>query len=89
MSHHRHRKQEDFPLRVAKRHIELLNSMPDFIDLSTTQLWYALPEKYRKHVPSVGFEGNDRMTRAVLIGMLATEVQIASFMGKKFLECLY
>ena len=80
---------QNFHLRVAAKYVDFLNSLPDFIDLSTTQLWYALPEKYRKHVPSVGFEGNDRMTRAVLIGMLATEVQIASFMGKKFLECLY
>ena len=78
----------NFHLRVAVKYVELLNSLPDFCDLSTTQLWYALPEKYRKHVPSVGFESDDRMTRAVLIGMLATETQVASFIGLRFLERL-
>jgi len=79
---------QNFHLRVAAKYVDFLNSLPDFIDLSTTQLWYALPEKYRKHVPSVGFESDDRMTRAVLIGMLASETQIASFIEHRFLERL-
>ena len=79
-------KAPDSHLRVSKEHVAFLNSLPDFRDLSTTQLYYALPEKYRKHVPPIAKD--DLQTRAALIGMLALPAQIESHIGTMFLERL-
>ena len=79
-------KTPDIHLRVADKHVDFLNSLPDFSDLSTTQLWNALPEKYRKHVPPIN--GDDRHARAAIIGMLAHPIQIESHIGTMFLERL-
>jgi len=81
-------KAPDSHLRVSKEHVAFLNSLPDFRDLSTTQLYYALPEKYRKHVPPIGDSREDTQTRASLIGMLALPSQIESHIGTMFLERL-
>jgi hypothetical protein len=80
-------KPPDSHLRVAKEHVEFLNSIPEFRDLSTTQLWFALPEKYRKHVPPINAK-DDLQTRASIIGMLAHPTQIESHLGTLFLERL-
>jgi len=79
-------KPEDIHLKVASQHVAFLNSLPDFSDLSTTQLWNALPAKYRKHLPPIN--GDDRHVRAVIIGMLALPIQIESHLGTMFLERL-
>lgn len=80
-------KPPDIHLRIAKEHVKFLNSIPEFRDLSTTQLWIALPAKYRKHVPPINNQ-DDTHTRAVLIGMLAHPAQIESHIGTLFLERL-
>ena len=80
-------KLPDCHLRVSEEHVEFLNSLPDFRDLSTTQLWYHLPEKYRRHIPPLNGK-EDRHTRASIIGMLALPSQIESHIGMRFLERL-
>lgn len=85
----------DFHLKVNDRHVDLLNSLPDFRDLTTKQLLHLLPHKYRKFVPPVGefFEVRDhahqqeeRMARAVVIGLLASESLIQEHVSFLFLE---
>jgi hypothetical protein len=86
---------EEFHLKVNARHVEVLNSLPDFRDLTTAQLLQALPHKYRKFVPPVGeffevrdhaHQAEDRMARAVIIGMLAPESLIQEHASFRFLE---
>jgi hypothetical protein len=72
---------EDFHLRVAPKYIELLNSLPDFQDLSLAQLLQLLPSKYRKCIPLV----EDREARAAIIGMLAPEAMIEYHISMRFL----
>ena len=85
----------DFHLKVSAKHVDMLNALPEFRDLSTQQLLTLLPKKYRKFVPPVGqfFEirdhahaEEDRMARAVIVGLLATETQIENYLGDQFLE---
>lgn len=87
--------KQDFHLKVAKYHVDMLNSIPEFCDLSTIQLHSMLPKRYRHFVPPVGPDfavrdhahaEEDRMARAVIIGMLATEAQIESHLSQRFLE---
>ena len=59
---------ENFYLKIGSRYVELLNSLPDFRDLTTTQLLHLLPKQYRRFIPQ-----EDRMARAAIIGMLAPD----------------
>lgn len=86
---------EDFHLQVAHKHVEPLNSIPEYRDFSTKQLLNMIPKKYRAHIPPVGefFEvrdhahaQQDKMARAVIIGMLVTEAQFEGHVTMKFLE---
>lgn len=86
---------EDFHLKVSAKHVDLLNSLPDFRDLTTAQLRRLLPSKYRPFVPPVGefFEvrdhahrEQDRMARAVIIGMLAPESMIQEQISFRVIE---
>jgi hypothetical protein len=75
---------ENFYLRVADRYVDLMLSVPEFRDLSTAQLIHLLPSKCRRFVPPAARE--DRMARAVCIGMLAHESQIDAVISTQFLE---
>jgi hypothetical protein len=80
--------KEDFHLKVASQYVELLNSLPEFRELTTEQLRHKLPRKYRHHPPPVtpGHVQEDREARAAIIGLLAVSMQIDSFIGMKFIE---
>ena len=86
---------ENFHLKVSAKYVDLLNSLPEFRDLSTAQLRQLLPKRYRQFVPPVGefFEvrdhahaQEDRMARAVIIGMLAPESLIQEHLSFQYLE---
>ena len=86
---------EDFHLKVSDKFVDLLNSVPEFRDLSTAQLLHLLPKRYRRFVPPVGefFEvrdhahaQEDRMARAVIIGMLAPESMVQEHISFQYLE---
>src|SRR5579863_4248890 len=74
-----------FHLKIADHHVDMLNGLPQFRDLSTAQLFNLLPRRYHKFVPPIGedlpireaaFQREERMARAVIIGMLAKETHI-------------
>jgi hypothetical protein len=73
--------REDFHLKVNVKHVDLLNSLPQFRDLPTAQLLQLLPRKYRRIIPQ-----EDRMARAVIIGMLAPDSLIQEHIGFRYLE---
>jgi hypothetical protein len=80
-------------LRIADKHVDMLCGMPEFRDLTTAQLLKMLPNRYRHAVPPVSYDvrehvrvREERMTRAVVIGMLATEAQIESHAAVLFME---
>ena len=86
---------EDFHLRVSAKYVDLLNSLPEFRDLSTEQLMHLLSKRYRRFVPPVGeffevrdhvHQQEDRMARAVIIGMLAPESMIQEHISFQVLE---
>lgn len=86
---------ENFYLKIESRYVELLNSLPEFRDLTTKQLLRLLPYKYRHIVPPVGefFEvrdhvhaEQDRQARAVIIGLLAPESRVQAHIGFRYLE---
>ena len=86
---------EDFHLKVNDKHVDLLNSLPEFRDLSTAQLLQLLPKKYRRFIPPVGeffevrdhaHQQEDRMARAVMIGILAPETLIQEHLSFRYLE---
>jgi hypothetical protein len=65
--------------------------------LSTPQLLKLLSKRYHKAVPPIGEDfqireaarlQEEREARAVIIGMLATEVQIEHYLAQKFVERL-
>jgi hypothetical protein len=74
--------KEDFHLKVAPQHVELLSSLPDFRELSTEQLRHRLPKKYRHQVPPT----TDREARAAIIGLLALSSQIDGYVSIRFVE---
>jgi hypothetical protein len=85
----------DFHLKINEKYVELLNSLPEFRDLTTKQLLRLLPQKYRSLIPPVGefFEINDhphqqedRMARAAIIGLLAPDSRIQAHIGFRYLE---
>jgi hypothetical protein len=71
----------DFHLKVNDKYVALLNSLPQFQDLSTTQLLHLLPKRYRRFIPQ-----EDQMARAAIIGMLAPESLIQAHIGFRYLE---
>ena len=86
---------EDFHLKVQPKFVDLLNSLPEFRDLSTAQLKQLLPKRYRQFVPPVGdffevrdhaHQEEDRMARAVIIGMLASESMVQEHTTFRYLE---
>ena len=86
---------EDFHLKVNDKYVDLLNSLPDFRDLSTEQLKQLLPKRYRQFIPPVGaffevrdhaHQQEDRMARAVIIGMLAPDSMIQEIITFRVLE---
>jgi len=79
--------KQDFHLKVTAEYVDFLNSLPAYRDVSTTQLWFALPEKYRKHIPPI-VNKNDRATRAAIIGLIALPIEIETQNGVQFLERL-
>lgn len=83
--------KQNIYLRVSPQFVDFLNGVPEFRDLSTDQLRHMVPLKYRKIVPPVHphFDANererdDKMARAVCVGMLATEDQIEAHIGHEF-----
>jgi hypothetical protein len=86
---------ENFHLKVSAKHVDLLNSLPEFRDMSTKRLRLMIPHRYRQFIPPVGefFEvrdhahaQEDRMARAVIIGMLAPESLIQEHISFRYLE---
>ena len=86
---------EDFHLKVSAKYVDLLNSLPEFRELSTKQLRLMVPHRYRQCIPPVGefFEirdhahaEQDRMARAVIIGMLAPESVIQAHISFRVIE---
>src|SRR5271167_4261033 len=78
--------KEDFHLRIAPQYVDLLNSLPEFTEITTEQLRHRLPKKYRHHVPPTGHPSGELSTRAAIIGMLALSAQIESVVSMKFIE---
>lgn len=85
----------DYHLKVDAKYIDLLNSLPEFRDLSTEQLRRLLPPKYRNIIPPVGefyevrdhpHQREDRVARATIIGMLASEGLLEQHRGFQFLQ---
>ena len=85
----------DFHLKISDNYVELLNSLPEFRDLTTQQLLRLLPRKYRQLIPPVGeffevrdhpHQQEDRMARAAIIGLLAPESRIQAHIGFRYLE---
>ncbi len=86
---------EDFYLKVADNYVDLLNSLPEFRDLTTAQLKQLLPPKVSPVRSPVGefFEirdhahaEQDRQARAVIIGILAPEALVQEHLGLMFLQ---
>lgn len=84
-------------LKIADRYVDLMNELPMFRDLPTTQLFKLLHKRYHKFVPPIGedlpireaaYQREERMTRAVIIGMLAKPEHIEQHQAQKFLERL-
>lgn len=86
-----------FHLQIAQTHVDMLNELPMFRDLTTARLFTLLPKKYHKFVPPIGedlpireaaFQREERQARAVIIGMLAKPEHIEQHQAQRFLERL-
>jgi hypothetical protein len=86
-----------FHLKVADSHVDMLNELPMFRDLPTAALFNLLPKRYHKFVPPIGedlqireaaFQREERMARAVIIGILAKPEHIEQHQAQRFLERL-
>ena len=86
-----------FHLRIAAPHVDMLNELPMFRDLPTAQLYKLLPKKYHKFVPPIGedlpireaaYQREERMARAVIIGLIAKPEHIEQHQAQRFIERL-
>ena len=86
-----------YHLQIAAPHVDMLNELPMFRDLPTAQLFKLLPKKFHKFIPPIGedlpireaaFQREERMARAVIIGMLAKPEHIEQYQAQKFLDRL-
>lgn len=87
----------NFHLRITAPFVDLLNELPEFRNFSTGELFNLLPKKYHKLVPPIGedlqireaaYQREERMARAVIVGMLAKGEQIERYQAQRFLERL-
>ena len=92
---HAHKIAEDFPLRVAPEFVEVLNALPEYKHIPTSQLLSRLPKKYRSMIPQVGeffevrghaHEKEELAARAAIIGMLVPSARVDNFMSVQFLK---
>lgn len=84
-------------LKIASKYVDLLCGLPFWRDRTTEQLFHLLPKKYHRVVPPLGASTakreaarteEERMARAVIIGMLASDAQIEEHLSQKFVERL-